>query len=205
MEVSREFILRITRECGFTSEKIEKTIAFLNRIMKRIEELDREGNLTIPYLKKRIAMGMSEIRDRQHEMKRSDYLYPEYEKFMKPVDKLCWSDYFLSTKKFNLAVADFNDFLDRYKYFVPKNREKIENLVINELRKKGFVVDSYFEGDYDTWIGVYARPKDKPTYLDPSTAEEARLQDKYRVDGFKQDFSEWFEWKIKNGELINQL
>ncbi|MCU7721546.1 hypothetical protein ODV99_08115 [Enterococcus faecium] len=55
---------------------------------------------------------------------------------MKPVDKLSWSDYFLSIKKFNLTVADFNDFIDRYKYFVPKNKEKIENLVRNELRKK---------------------------------------------------------------------
>ncbi|MDY5174587.1 Phi-29-like late activator [Enterococcus faecium] len=205
MEVSREFILRITRQCGFVSEKLEKTTATLNRIMKQIEELDKEGNLTIPYLKKRTATGASEISDRQYEVKRSDYLYPIYENFMEPIDKLCWSDYFLSIKKFNLTVADFNDFIDRYKYFVPKNREQIENLVRNELRKKGFIVDSYFEGDYDTWIGVYARPKDKPTYLDPATAEEARLQDKYRVDGFKQDFSEWFEWKIKNGEIINQL
>ncbi|MFB8704208.1 hypothetical protein ACFC7K_01000 [Enterococcus hirae] len=80
--------------------------------MKQIEELDKEGNLTIPYLKKRTATGASEISDRQHEMKRSDYLYPEYEEFMKPVDKLSWSDYFLSIKKFNLTVADFNDFID---------------------------------------------------------------------------------------------
>lgn len=202
MEVSRDFILRITRECGFISERLEKTTVTLNRIMKRMEELDQEGKLTIPYLKKRTAKGLSEINDRQYEMKRSDYLYPEYEQFMKPVDKLCWSDYFLSTKKFKLMAADFNDFLDRYKYFVPKNSEEIENLVRNELRKKGFVVDSDFEGDYDTWVGVYARPKDKPTYLDPSTAEEARLQDKYRIDGFQQDFAEWFEWEIKNGEII---
>ncbi|MCU7721547.1 hypothetical protein ODV99_08120 [Enterococcus faecium] len=51
MDVSREFILRITRQCGFVSEKLEKTTATLNRIMKQIEELDKEGNLTIPYLK----------------------------------------------------------------------------------------------------------------------------------------------------------
>ncbi|WP_195958031.1 Phi-29-like late activator [Enterococcus gallinarum] len=204
MEVSREFILRITRECGFISEKLEKTIITLSRIMRQIKELDQEGKLTIPYLKKRTEKGLSEISDREHEMKKTDYLYPSYEEFMKPIDKECWSDYFLDVKKFRLMVADFNDFLDKYKDFVPRNKEEIEALVRSELHKKGFVVDSYFEGDYDTWIGVYARPKDKPTYLDPSTAEEARLQDKYRVDGFKKDFSEWFEWEIKNGELIEE-
>ncbi|NSP76992.1 hypothetical protein HRE95_12080, partial [Enterococcus faecalis] len=45
---------------------------------------------------------------------------------------------------------------------------------------------------------VYARPKDKPTYLDPANAEEVVLQEKYSVNGFKQDFSEWFEFEIKD-------
>lgn len=203
MEVSREFILRITRECGFISEKLDKTTATLNRIMKQVEELDNEGKLTIPYLKKRTAIGTSEIGIRQYEMKRSDYLYPEYEKFMKPVDKLCWSDYFLAIKKFNLTVAEFTDFLDRYKNFVPNNASELQRKVRDILTKKGFIIDGYFEGDYVTWIGVYARPKDKPTYLDPSNAEEARLQEKYSVGGFKQDFSEWFEWEIIDGKLTD--
>ncbi|MEX1447942.1 Phi-29-like late activator, partial [Enterococcus sp. C76] len=68
--------------------------------------------------------------------------------------------------------------------------------------KKGYVIDGYFEGDYDTWIGVYARPEDKPTYLDPIDFEGALLQEKYSVDGFKQDFAKWFEWQIKNGRLV---
>lgn len=204
MEVSREFILRITRECGFISEKLDKTTATLNRIMKQVEELDNEEKLTIPYLKKRTATGASEISDRQFEMKRSDYLYPMYEKYMKPVDKLCWSDYFLAIKKFNLTVADFTDFLNRYKNFVPNNASELQRKVRDILTKKRFIIDGYFEGDYVTWIGVYARPKDKPTYLDPSNAEEARLQEKYSVGGFKQDFSEWFEWEIQKGKLLDK-
>ena len=67
--------------------------------------------------------------------------------------------------------------------------------------EKGYLVDSYFEGDYETWVGVYARPENKPTYLDPTTSEDAYLQNRYRVDGFKQDFAEWFEWEIENGEV----
>ncbi len=48
--------------------------------------------------------------------------------------------------------------------------------VITSLNKTGYIVDSYFEGDYATWIGVYVRPKDKPTYLDPRDVEEDALQ-----------------------------
>lgn len=43
--------------------------------------------------------------------------------------------------------------------------------------------------------------ENKPTYLDPTTSEDAYLQNRYRVDGFKQDFAEWFEWEIENGEV----
>ncbi|WP_249540745.1 hypothetical protein, partial [Escherichia coli] len=72
------------------------------------------------------------------------------------------------------------------------------NQVREILKKKGYIVDSYFESDYVTWVGVYARPENKPTYLDPATSEDAYLQNKYRVDDFKQDFAEWFEWEIAN-------
>lgn len=33
------------------------------------------------------------------------------------------------------------------------------------------------------------------------SSEDAYLQNRYRVDGFKQDFAEWFEWEIENGEV----
>lgn len=80
-----------------------------------------------------------------------------------------------------------------------KQEEKQEQLKAQareELTRKGFIVDSSFEGDFKTWMGVYARPYDKPTYLDPSDGKEAEEQEKYSINGFKQDFSEWFEWEI---------
>ena len=50
---------------------------------------------------------------------------------------------------------------------------------------------------------MYARPSDKPTYLDAITEKEAELQNKYRDEnGFKRDFAEWFEWRIENGQLF---
>ena len=62
------------------------------------------------------------------------------------------------------------------------------------LEKKGYIVDSPFEGDFERWIGVYARPKDKPTYLDPMDGEEVGLQEVYSVDGFE---GEIVEGKVK--------
>lgn len=95
-----------------------------------------------------------------------------------------------------MVVEDFKNFVEQYKYYTPPNNEGLKCKVISILNKEDYIVDGYFEGDYATWIEVYARLKDKPTYLDPRDVEEAALQEKYSVNGFKQDFSEWFEWEI---------
>lgn len=79
----------------------------------------------------------------------------------------------------------------------------IKAQVREELTKKGFLIDSSFEyGDNNEWVGVYARPQDKPTALDPYDEEEEKEQEKYAINGMKQDFSEWFEWDIKNNNLV---
>ena len=31
---------------------------------------------------------------------------------------------------------------------------------------------------------------------------EEKEQEKYAINGMKQDFSEWFEWDIKNNNLV---
>ncbi|EHQ9018145.1 hypothetical protein KI103_003155 [Enterococcus faecalis] len=80
-----------------------------------------------------------------------------------------------------------------------RNRiEELKEQARTELNEWGLIIDGCFEGDFETWIGCYARPKDKPTYLDPQNDKEAEEQEQYSINGFKQDFSEWFEWEIKN-------
>ena len=86
---------------------------------------------------------------------------------------------------------------------IEDNVETIKNNVRAFLTKQGFIIDGAFEGDFETWVGVYARPKDKPTYLDPRDEVEAALQDKYSINGYKQDFSQWFEGKLDGTNLIN--
>ena len=79
----------------------------------------------------------------------------------------------------------------------------IKAQVREELTKKGFLIDSSFEyGDNNEWVGVNAGPQDKPTALDPYDEEEEKEQEKYAINGMKQDFVEWFEWDIKNNNLV---
>ncbi|KXF71703.1 hypothetical protein [Enterococcus faecalis] len=69
-----------------------------------------------------------------------------------------------------------------------------------ELQERGLIIEGNFEGDFETYIGCYARPINKPTALDP-----ANEQEKYAVNGFPQNFTEWYEWEIINGKLENFL
>lgn len=87
---------------------------------------------------------------------------------------------------------------DQLEKLLKQEQQYIKAQVREELTKKGFLIDSGFDGDFKTWIGVYARPKDKPTALDPYDEEEEKEQEKYAINGMKQDFAEWFEWEIKN-------
>lgn len=85
---------------------------------------------------------------------------------------------------------------------VQDNIEVVKEKVRELLNEKGYIVDGSFEGDFTTWVGVCARPRNRPTYLDANDSEEAAEQDKYSINGFKQDFSELFEWEIKGNELV---
>lgn len=199
--IEHKVIERITRESFRMKETLEKVITGLLNTMNKVKELDESKELTLPYLKKIIAKRTSEIDECNRGIRQINsltFLGKQEENWR---DTIVWSDYMKLRKKFQLVVEDFKNFVEQYKYYTPPNSEDLKQKVITILDKMGYIVDSYFEGDYITWIGVYARPKDKPTYLDPRDAEEAALQEKYSVNGFKQDFSEWFEWEIKDNEI----
>ena len=112
-----------------------------------------------------------------------------YEELMTVKEKAIWEEFFSVKKIYDKELSEFSSFKEKYKYFEPKNSEELKQQARVLLEKKGYIVDSPFEGDFERWIGVYARPKDKPTYLDPTDGEEVGLQEVYSVDGFKQDFA----------------
>lgn len=200
--VEYKVIERITRESFRMKETLEKVIIRLLNTMNKVKELDESKELTLPYLKKIIEKRASEIDECNRGIRQISsltFLGNQEENWQ---DTIVWSDYMRLRKKFHLVVEDFRNFVEQYKNFTPPNSEDLKQKAITILSKMGYIVDSYFEGDYATWIGVYARPKDKPTYLDPRDAEEAALQEKHSVNGFKQDFSEWFEWEIKDNEIV---
>ena len=50
--------------------------------------------------------------------------------------------------------------------------EQLKEQARNDLHQRGLVVEGIFEGDFETYIGCYARPLDKPTALDPMNEKE---------------------------------
>lgn len=202
MFMSEELATKFTREVRQQIEVVKGTTNILKKTSQKIEELDKTGELNIPFLKKAFENYFSEIEEREKESKRFRHLFSIYEQDIQPVNRGVWDDYFYAVKLFNISVTDFRTMHKKYKDYQPKNKGELEAKARKLLLAKGFLPDSYFEGDYATWIGVYARPKDKPTYLDANDYEESLLQEKYSQNGFKQDFSEWFEWEIVNNELV---
>jgi len=84
-------------------------------------------------------------------------------------------------------------------------KEQLKEQARKELQQKGLIIEGSFERDFETYIGCYARPIYKPTALDPINEQEALEQEKHVINGFPQDFTEWYEWEIENKKLINFL
>lgn len=199
--VKREFIERITAAIVKVSEDLEQTTTSIRHKMIEIKRLDNGGTLTIPVLKKAIEFCSTEIESAIKEISNHDHLFTIYRDDMTDADLGKWEDYHDAKVEFTKQHYKYSSFAEEYKYFKPNNSEDIEKQVRRICQRKGCIIDGGFEGDYDTWVGVYARPEDKPTYLDAANGEEVELQEKYMVGGFKQDFSEWFEWTIEDGKV----
>jgi hypothetical protein len=198
-----EIFKMLTQECmNFLQEYVEWKKEMI-REWKNVTSAREKETLTIPHLKRvksSTSKGVSE-----YEKKFSDLNY-RYERYlierMNNLETVTWEEFFKEKKEFLLVKMKLTHLIEEYEGFRPANLEEIKNQVREILKKKKYIVDGYFEGDYDTWVGIYARPEDKPTYLDPSDEEEVALQNKYARNGFKQDFAEWFEWKIENGQVV---
>ncbi|MEB7428449.1 Phi-29-like late activator [Enterococcus faecalis] len=197
--MNREFVERNTKIANSIIGKMKKSRNDLQKTKEKIVQLDEQGELTIPFLKTAFERLSESNEELLKEISRYSYTYVAYEALMTVKEKAIWEEFFSIKKLYDKELSEFTSFEEKYKYFEPKNSEELKKQVRVLLEKKGYIVDSPFEGDFERWIGVYARPKDKPTYLDPTDGEEVSLQELYSIDGFKQDFAEWFEFEILNG------
>ncbi|EPE2274815.1 Phi-29-like late activator [Enterococcus faecalis] len=200
--MGREFIKQATKVAIAITEKMKKGRNDLKKVKEKIIQLDKQGELTIPFLKTTFEKLSESNEELLKEISRYGYTYVVHEAEMTAKEKAVWEEFFSIKKLLDKELSEFASFKEKYKYFEPKNSEELKKQARVMLEKKGYIVDSPFEGDFERWIGVYARPKDKPTYLDPTDGEEAGLQELYSVNGFKQDFAEWFEGEIVEGKLI---
>ncbi|MEB6070073.1 Phi-29-like late activator [Enterococcus faecalis] len=203
--MSRECIKQNTKVAITITGKMKQTRNDIQKTKEKIIQLDKQGELIIPYLKTVFEKLLESNEELLKEISRYSYTYVAYEELMTVKKKAIWEEFFSVKKIYDKELSEFSSFKEKYKYFEPKNSEELKQQARVLLEKKGYIVDSPFEGDFERWIGVYARPKDKPTYLDPTDGEEVGLQEVYSVDGFKQDFAEWFEGEIVEGKVKEML
>lgn len=203
--MGRECIKQNTKVAITITGKMKQTRNDIQKTKEKIIQLDKQGELIIPYLKTVFEKLLESNEELLKEISRYSYTYVAYEELMTVKEKAIWEEFFSVKKIYDKELSEFSSFKEKYKYFEPKNSEELKQQARVLLEKKGYIVDSPFEGDFERWIGVYARPKDKPTYLDPTDGEEVGLQEVYSVDGFKQDFAEWFEGKIVEGKVKEML
>lgn len=203
--MGRECIKQNTKVAITITGKMKQTRNDIQKTKEKIIQLDKQGELIIPYLKTVFEKLLESNEELLKEISRYSYIYVVYEELMTVKEKAIWEEFFSVKKIYDKELSEFSSFKDKYKYFEPKNSEELKQQARVLLEKKGYIVDSPFEGDFERWIGVYARPKDKPTYLDPTDGEEVGLQEVYSVDGFKQDFAEWFEGEIVEGKVKEML
>ncbi|EOC4732731.1 Phi-29-like late activator [Enterococcus faecalis] len=203
--MGRECIKQNTKVAITITGKMKQTRNDIQKTKEKIIQLDKQGELIIPYLKTVFEKLLESNEELLKEISRYSYTYVAYEELMTVKEKAIWEEFFSVKKIYDKELSEFSSFKEKYKYFEPKNSEELKQQARVLLEKKGYIVDSSFEGDFERWIGVYARPKDKPTYLDPMDGEEVGLQEVYSVDGFKQDFAEWFEGEIVEGKVKEML
>ncbi|EFU13315.1 hypothetical protein HMPREF9517_00066 [Enterococcus faecalis TX1341] len=203
--MGRECIKQNTKVAITITGKMKQTRNDIQKTKEKIIQLDKQGELIIPYLKIVFEKLLESNEELLKEISRYSYTYVAYEELMTVKEKEIWEEFFSVKKIYDKELSEFSSFKEKYKYFEPKNSEELKQQARVLLEKKGYIVDSPFEGDFERWIGVYARPKDKPTYLDPTDGEEVGLQEVYSVDGFKQDFAEWFEGEIVEGKVKEML
>lgn len=203
--MGRECIKQNTKVAITITGKMKQTRNDIQKTKEKIIQLDKQGELIIPYLKTVFEKLLESNEELLKEISRYSYTYVAYEELMTVKEKAIWEEFFSVKKIYDKELSEFSSFKEKYKYFEPKNSEELKQQARVLLEKKGYIVDSPFEGDFERWIGVYARPKDKPTYLDPTDGKEVGLQEVYSVDGFKQDFAEWFEGEIVEGKVKEML
>lgn len=203
--MGRECIKQNTKVAITITGKMKQTRNDIQKTKEKIIQLDKQGELIIPYLKTVFEKLLESNEELLKEISRYEYTYVVHEAEMAVKEKAIWEEFFSVKKIYDKELSEFSSFKEKYKYFEPKNSEELKQQARVLLEKKGYIVDSPFEGDFERWIGVYARPKDKPTYLDPTDGEEVGLQEVYSVDGFKQDFAEWFEGEIVEGKVKEML
>lgn len=92
---------------------------------RKIIQLDKQGELIIPYLKTVFEKLLESNEELLKEISRYSYAYVAYEELMTVKEKAIWEEFF-SVKKYDKELSEFSSFKEKYKYFEPKNSEELK-------------------------------------------------------------------------------
>ena len=144
--MSREVIERNTKVAIAITEKMKKGRNDLKKAKEKIIQLDKQGELTIPFLKTTFEKLSESNEELLKEISRYDYTYVVHEAEMTVKEKAIWEEFFNIKKFYDKELSEFASFKEKYKYFEPKNSEELKKQARLLLEKKGYIVDSPFDG-----------------------------------------------------------
>ena len=147
--MGRECIKQNTKVAITITGKMKQTRNDIQKTKEKIIQLDKQGELIIPYLKTVFEKLLESNEELLKEISRYSYTYVAYEELMTVKEKAIWEEFFSVKKIYDKELSEFSSFKEKYKYFEPKNSEELKQQARVLLEKKGYIVDSPFEGDFE--------------------------------------------------------
>lgn len=138
--MSREIIERNTKVAIAITEKMKKGRKILKKAKEKIIQLDKQGELTIPFLKTTFEKLSESNEELLKEISRYDYTYVVHEAEMTVKEKAIWEEFFSIKKLYDKELSEFASFKEKYKYFEPKNSEELKKQARLLLKKKGILL-----------------------------------------------------------------
>lgn len=134
--MSREVIERNTKVAIAITEKMKKGRNDLKKAKEKIIQLDKQGELTIPFLKTTFEKLSESNEELLKEISRYDYTYVVHEAEMTVKEKAIWEEFFNIKKFYDKELSEFASFKEKYKYFEPKNSEELKKTSSIAVRKE---------------------------------------------------------------------
>lgn len=115
--MGRECIKQNTKVAITITGKMKQTRNDIQKTKEKIIQLDKQGELIIPYLKTVFEKLLESNEEPLKEISRYSYTYVAYEELMTVKEKAIWEEFFSVKKIYDKELSEFSSFKEKYKYF----------------------------------------------------------------------------------------